>query len=150
MMKPRHLIRIVVAGTLLAVLLAGCSLLGFVSIDERMAQFQDDLNSVDRLTLYNNFHPDLTADYAALKVPSLTIDTLIPLRATTDPLYALAVTDQASPSTGVLVTITGGPASYGAPKYLKLVMETSGIGDYRIVSLQQSSITTFTGTPQFN
>ena len=33
------------------------------------------------------------------------------------------------------MTISTGPASLGTPRYLKLSMATTGVGDYRIVSL---------------
>jgi hypothetical protein len=144
-MKPRHLIRIAVAGPLLAGLLAGCSLLGFVSITERVAQFQVDLNSSTRVALYENFHPDLCYDYSALKDPVATIDTPMP-RVGTGTQYVLSITDDTAPSNGVIVTVTAGPAAYGTtPKYLKLVMEISGLGDYRIASFEQSTTLSFPG-----
>ena len=138
-MKSRHALRLVGATLVFAGALAGCSFLNMVSIDERITSFQSDLNSATRATLYEDFNPDLTADYNALKDPTTTIDPLIPVLGTGDAPYTLTVTDKSSPSTGVFVTIDGGPAGFGAPKYLKLVMETTGLADYRIVSLELSN-----------
>ena len=40
----------------------GCSLLP-VSVEDRIAIFLEDINSLDRSSIYLNFHPDLTGDY---------------------------------------------------------------------------------------
>jgi hypothetical protein len=137
-MKTRHILHFSGLGLLLAGVLAGCSLLGSVSIDERIADFQADLNKTDRSSAYQNFHPDLTGDFNSLK-SGAPITAIFPVPDGTGTPYALAVTDETNPSTGVFVTVTGGPTVFGGPKYLKLVMKTTGSSDNRIVSLEWSN-----------
>jgi hypothetical protein len=134
-MRVRHYVLFILVALAMAGMFVGCDLLGFVSIDQRVTDFQDSLNAADRSTLYTNFHPTLTSDYAALKDPTTTINQLMPPLGTGDTTYTLTVADETDPATGVIVNVTGGPASYGAPKHLKLVMDVTGTGDYRIVSL---------------
>jgi hypothetical protein len=138
-MRVRHYVLFLLVVLAMAGVLVGCDILGFVSIDQRVADFQVSLNAADRSSLYTNFHPDQTADYAALKDPPKTIDAVMPPLASGDTAYTLAVTDESDAATGVIVKVTGGPALYGAPKNLKLVMATTGTGDYRIVSLAQDN-----------
>jgi hypothetical protein len=144
-MRVRHVLVLLGLAAVVAIGLTSCSELGVVSIDERITQFQSDLNSSTRSTIYEDFHPTLTSDYAALKDPTTTIDTVLP----TGTNYSLTITDQSSPSTGVLVTITAGPASLSTPRYLRLVMDMTGLSDYRIVSLELDDGTgAFTSGPQ--
>ncbi len=145
-MRVRHIVLGLLAAAALSGALVGCDLLGMVSIDQRITDFQTSLNG-DRTTLYENFHPTLTSDYNALKDPTTTIDPLIPVLGTGDTPYSLSITDQGSPSTGVMVTISGGGSGWG-PKYLKLVMETTGTSDYRIVSLEIEGTNSFPGPAQ--
>jgi outer membrane lipoprotein-sorting protein len=134
-MRVRHIVFSLAAVVTLAGVLAGCELLGIVSIDDRIVAFQNELNASTRSTIYENFHPTLTSDFTSLKNATLTLDTIIPPLGTGDAQYSLVVTDKADPSTGVFVTIDGGSLGWG-PQYLKLVMETTGTADYRIVSLE--------------
>jgi len=136
-MKARLILLLAGAAAIL-VALASCSLLGIVSIDDRLANFQTDLNSATRSTIYQDFHPTKTSDYNALKSPILTIDVVIPAVGS-NPAYSLQVTDKSDPASGVKATITGGPAGFG-PQYLNLVMDVTGTSDYRIVSLELSSV----------
>jgi hypothetical protein len=147
-MKARHIFLLIGVAAIL-VALASCSLFGIVSIDDRIATFQSDLNSATRTAIYQDFHPTLTADYSALKDPKTTIDPLIP-PVGNGPAYVLTITDETSPSTGVLVTITGGTSGYfPTPQYLSLVMDVTGPSDHRIVALELSDTKgSFTGTPQ--
>jgi len=138
-MRARHGIFLLAIVAALAGILVGCDLLGFVSPSARVSEFESALNSATRAAAYQNFHPDKTSDYSALKDPVPTLDPIFPRLGTGDAAYSLTVTDDASPSSGVFVTVTGGPAGFGAPKYLKLVMETVGTGDNRIVSLEMST-----------
>jgi hypothetical protein len=147
-MKARHLLSLAAVAIILGFALVSCSDLGVVSITDRLTTFQTDLNAADRTSIYLNFHPTSTMDYDALKDPTTTIDPLFPVLGTTDTVYTLTIDDQANPATGVLVTVTGGPAGFGAPKYLKLVMDTTGVADYRIVSLSMSTVTSTYPTPQ--
>jgi hypothetical protein len=121
-------------------------LLGIVSIDQRITDFQSDLNMTTRTSAYLNFHPTLTADYAALK-DGTTITSIFPLPDGSGTAYSLTVTSETD-SAAVLVTVSGGPTSFGSTHYLQLNMSTTGIADYRIVTLEISTSTTFTGTPQ--
>jgi hypothetical protein len=148
-MRTRHILVLLAIAVVLAAGVIGCNPFGSVSITERISQFQTDLNSADRSNIYMNFHPTSTSDYNALKSSSATLDSVIdPVGS--GPNYTLTITDQSDPSTGVLVTISAGPAAWSTyPRYLKLVMETTGVGDYRIVSLWlDDGSGNFTGSPQ--
>ena len=150
-MKLKHVLKFAGIAVLTVAAVISCSMFG-VSIADRIAAFQDNLNSADRSSLYLNFDSAATSDYNALKDPTTTIDVYIPPRVTGDPLYALTITNDSNPSTGVLVTISGGPASFGGTHYLKLVMDnsTSFLGDWQIVSLRLSSTSSaYPTTPQF-
>ena len=130
-MRVRHAVYLAVIVIAAAGALAGCELLGFVSIDQRIGHFQDALNTTDRSTAYENFHPDKCSDYNALKNPSFVINSAFPTSSIT---YSLSVTSE-SDSSAVLVTVTG---SAGFLLYLRLNMQTTGIGDNRIVSMDTS------------
>lgn len=139
-MKGRHILFLIGIAAILAAVIVGCSVAGAtVSVTQRITDFQSDLNSSGRTTIYEDFHPTMTSDYNALKDPTTTIDSVIPPLGTSDPAYVLTVTDDTYPATGVFVTITGGPVTFGAPQYLKLVMAVTGTADYRIVSLALSN-----------
>ena len=146
-MRVRHIVLAVVV--LLAGVLVGCDFIAPVSIDQRITDFQADLNKTTRTSAYLNFHPTLTKAYDALKDGS-TITTLFPLPDGTGSSYVLTVTDESAPgTTGVLVTVTGGPTSYLGTHHLILVMETTAISDYRIVSLStDDGAGHFLSTPQ--
>ena len=147
-MRTRHVLCFLGLAASLAGAIVGCSLLGSVSIDERIASFQADLNKTDRTSAYLNFHPDLTTDFDTLK-SGATIMTIFPLPDGTGTSYTLSITDKSSPSTGVFVTVTGGPTpAFFPPLYLKLVMQTTGTSDYRIVSLEWRNTAVFPGPPQ--
>ena len=133
-MRVRHIVLFLGVAVALAGVLAGCDMLGFVSVEQRVTDFQTSLNAADRSTLYLNFNPDKTGDFNALKDPTTTIDVPMPPLGTGDTAYTLTITDKTDPMAGVIVNVTGGPATFFAPKHLKLVMETTGIGDYRIDS----------------
>ena len=62
----KYLLRWALLAAILVLAFGGCSLTG-VSVEDRMAQFLDDLSNTDRGDIYLNFHPDLTADYEALR-----------------------------------------------------------------------------------
>jgi len=124
---------LLVVAAALGALLVGCDLLGGVSIDQRVTNLETSLNG-DRVDFYTNFNESVTSDYNALKDPSSTIDILMPKLGTGDTPYTLSVTDETDPASGVIVRVTGGPASYGAPKNLKLVMESTGFPDDYLVN----------------
>ena len=146
-MRVRHILYLVVVAAAAALALAGCELFGFVSIDQRISKFQDDLNASDHSAAYENFHPDKCSDYNTLKGSSSTLDVLFPVRVGGDAAYSLSVTSEGDTS-NVRVTVTGGPGSFGGPKYLNLSMATTGLGDNRIVSLELETSNSFPGPPQ--
>jgi hypothetical protein len=132
-MKVRQILFLVIATLGLGAVLVSCELLGFVSIDQRIGHFQDALNNTDRSGAYMNFHPDKTGDYNSLKSSTLTIDSIFP---PVNIPFSLSITSETDPS-NVLVTVTGGGVF--APLYLNLNMQTTGLGDHRIVSMQTSA-----------
>ncbi len=132
-MRARHIIYLVVIVAAAAIALAGCELFGFVSIDQRIGHFQDALNNTDRSTAYENFHPDKCNDYNSLKNPAFFFDSAFP---TANISYSLSVYSESDPS-AVIVSVSGNGYS-GAP-YLKLNMQTTGLGDNRIVSMDTST-----------
>lgn len=64
-MKIRNIILLIILSLIIIVGFTGCSLFG-TKIDERIDSFISDLNN-DRANAYNNFHPDKTTDYNAIK-----------------------------------------------------------------------------------
>ena len=138
-MKTRHIAGILTAAALMAWTLASCNLNPVVSIDQRISDFQSDISN-NPGNAYNDFDPDQTTEYQTLAYGGL-IQTLFPAGS-----YTLQVTDESSPSTGVLVTVTSYPVGF-TRIYLKLVMATYKSTDWRIVQLFMSTSTSFGGTP---
>jgi hypothetical protein len=148
-MKLRHVLLAAAVAVIAIGFLVTCDLFTTpVSIDQRIADFQSDLNNTVRTSAYQNFHPTMTGDYDALK-SGTTITTLFPAPDGSGTAYSLTVTDESSPSTAVLVTVSGGPTSYGVTHHLKLVMATYNSVDWRIVSLSMDNgSSVYPGTPQ--
>lgn len=133
-MKARHWLYLGGVVVTLVFALTGCQLLGFVSISDRIGDFQSSLNNTDRSSAYQNFHPTASSDYDALKSTTYTIwTTTFPTSGIT---YSLSITDQSN-SSAVMVTATGA-GSFGT-LYLRLNMQTTGLGDNRIVSMDTST-----------
>jgi hypothetical protein len=126
-MKTRHIAATLMAATLLAWALVSCNLNPVVSIDQRVSNFASDLSN-NRTNAYQNFDPDQTKLYQALANPTYSWNTLFP-----PSQYTFQITDESSPSTGVLVTVAS-PGGFATP-YLKLVMATYKDTDWRIVQL---------------
>ncbi len=150
-MRVRHILVLLGIAVLLTAGVVGCSLFGIVSISDRVAQFQSDLNTADRANIYQNFLSTMS-DYAALKDPTTTINTVYPLVGSGTG-YALSVIDQTNPSSGVIVEITAGPAGYSPsyPRYMKLVMTASGLNNL-ISALYQDNgpgTTTYQASPTY-
>jgi hypothetical protein len=104
-----------------------------MSIEDRIAQFADDLNSTDRSQAYLNFHPDLTADYNELKSPALTFDVKFP----TDNIpYSITGLDtNGSSVTGTMIHRYDGSGSL-------ITLEMAKLGsDWQIRSLIYGSVT---------
>ena len=147
-MKTRAAFRLVAIVVALAAILSGCDLFKpSVSIAERIALFQDDLNKADRSQAYLNFNPALTQDYASLKGLDWW-NTNFPPKGTGS-AYSAAVTSQTDAS-AVLITISG-PALYGPPKNYKLAMavDSENAKDWRIRTLSVGSGTPITWTVLF-
>jgi len=134
-MNARHIATILIGAGLAAWALTSCNLAG-VSIDQRISDFQSDLNTSDRANVYQDFHPDQTKEYNALKNPSVSgFNTLFP----PGPTFSLSVVDESNPSAGVVVLVSSGPdASWTPPYYLLLTMATFNGNDWRIVTLSDS------------
>jgi hypothetical protein len=133
-MRTRHVVYMALVVVAAAAALAGCSLLGFVSISDRVGDFQASLNSTDRSSAYQNFHPTACSDYNSLKSSSFVIDPTFP---TANISYSLSIVDQSN-SSAVVVSITGSNA-YAGPSYLRMNMQTTGLGDNRIVSMDTAT-----------
>ncbi len=135
-MKTRHIAATLTAAALLAWALVSCNLNPVVSIDQRVSNFASDLSN-NRTNAYQNFDPDQTTMYQALANPTYSWNTLFPAGQ-----YTFQITDESSPSTGVLVTVTSYPGGFPTP-FLKLVMATYKDTDWRIVQLFMSTTTVF-------
>ncbi len=132
-MRARHFVYLALVVVAAVVVLAGCSLLGAVSISDRVGDFQASLNNTDRSSGYNNFHPTACSDYDALKSTTYSLwQTTFPTSGIT---YSLTITDQSN-SSAVMVTATGSP-SFGTV-YLQMSFQTTGTNDNRIVTLATS------------
>jgi hypothetical protein len=149
-MKARHVYAILAAASLAALALTSCSL-SSVSIEQRISTFQSDLNTTDRIAVYQDFHPTLTHEYNNLKDPSTSgFDAEFPVPTVTN--YSLSIYDKSNPTAGVIVQVTAGPASgstFVPTYYLSLTMATTGSDDWRIVTLSDSQ-TNSGYAPRFN
>jgi hypothetical protein len=140
-MKIRYVLAILIFVAAFSVAIVSCSLLGTpVSIDQRVASFFSNLNSTDRSNVYNDFHPDLTTQYPALKNPVASgFNTLFPVPGTT---YTYSIIDENNPSSGVIVQVLTGPTvDFHIPSalFLRLTMQTTNNNDWRIVTLADSA-----------
>ena len=124
-MKARNILAILSAGTLLASALVSCNL-GGTTIDQRVSDFQSDLNTADRSSAYQNFSSSMS-DYTLLKSGS-TFTAAFPLP---PPNYTLSVISESNTS-AVIVQVSSGPNNVGGGNnppncYLNLNMtEESG------------------------
>jgi hypothetical protein len=148
-MRTRHILVLLGIAVLLTAGVVGCSLFGIVSISDRVAQFQTDLNTSDRLSLYMNFSSTMS-DYAALKDPTTTINSIYPL-VSGGTSYSLSVDSQSGMD--VVVKIASGPAGYSStyPRYMKLTMTADGLNNL-ISALyldDGSGSAVFLGSPQY-
>jgi hypothetical protein len=138
-MKVRHWLYLGTVVVAVALALSGCQLLGFISVSDRISDFQDSLNNSDRSSGYQNFHPTACSDYDSLKSTTFTLwQTTFP---TSGSPYSLSITDQSN-SSSVMVTATGGGSF--TTLYLQMSFQTTGLGDNRIVTL--ATATSISGT----
>jgi hypothetical protein len=136
-MKARHLSALVVGAALISWSLASCNMTTPVSISQRIADFQGDLNTSSRSNVYNDFHPTMTQEYNALKDPNISGFNL-EFPATGQ--YSLTDTNDSNPA-AVIVTVNSGPntgSTWVAPYFLELNMATYNSSDWRIVTLSDS------------
>ncbi|HUI69334.1 MAG TPA: hypothetical protein VL354_02365, partial [Spirochaetia bacterium] len=135
--KARHIATILIGAGVTTWVLMSCNLSG-VSIDQRISDFQSDLNTSDRANVYQDFHPTETSQYNALKDPNTSqFNTNFPPGS-----YTLSVVNESN-TTAVIVRVTG-PTSglgYPSPYYLSLSMDTYNGNDYRIVTLSVGGAT---------
>jgi hypothetical protein len=111
-----------------------------VSVEDRIAIFQSDLNTSKRSNLYQDFIPTI-ADYDALKTPSSAFDSIFP---PAPPNYELTVMSESqpvrsNPTSIVVVEVLGPDGPYRSPYYLKLVMATDNGYDWTIQTLSANA-----------
>jgi hypothetical protein len=95
--------------TVLALLvLHGCGL--GVSIEQRVQDFESDLNDANRDDTYLNFHPTLTADYATITGDGTVFDNAFP---PADRNYSIVITDQSNPNNVIGSIDADGPGFVG-------------------------------------
>jgi hypothetical protein len=58
-MKTRHIVAMLVGASLVALAIVSCTPAG-ISIDQRVSDFQSDLNTSDRASAYQDFDPNDT------------------------------------------------------------------------------------------
>jgi hypothetical protein len=134
-MKIRHVAAIPIGAGLLTWALLCCSIAGptEVTIDQRVADFQSDLNTSDRASAYQDFSPNDNL-YTALQSGSY-FASVFPVP---PPNYSLSVIDESNPSTGVIVQVSGPPPSglgYSSPYFLNLTMTETSDSIWLIESL---------------
>jgi hypothetical protein len=116
-MKTRHIVAMLVGASLVALAIVSCTPAG-ISIDQRVSDFQSDLNTSDRASAYQDFDPNDTL-YSSLKSGSY-FTPVFPVSSS----YSLSVIDESNPSGGVIVQVTGVASGLGypSPYFLKLTM----------------------------
>jgi len=136
-MKPKHIVAMIILGAAIVVFIMGCFLFG-ISINDRISQFQGDLNKTDRTNIYKNFHPTATKDYNAIKTPTF-FDTLFPTAGLPTTQYTLTSIDSSNPS-HVTAAISGpvGSIWYPGPVNVYFVMEKDG-NDWMIAQFYRST-----------
>jgi len=111
-MKTRQLALLGILIAAAVLLPISCDLLGSVSIGDRIALFQSDLNTADRSAIYLNFHPDLTTHYNAIKGdPTIFDNTFEYVYAP----YTITITDQSDPANVIAVIDADDPVWAGGP-----------------------------------
>jgi hypothetical protein len=131
-MKPKHIIAVIILGAILVLCFFGCFLIG-VSIDDRLSQFIGDLNKTDRTSIYKNFHPTATTDYAAIRDQGY-INTWFPTTGLPGTQYTITGIDS-SKSSRVTAAISG-PSGIWTPSPVNVyfVMEKDG-NDWMIAKI---------------
>jgi len=119
-------------GILLLALVFGCSF--GMTLEERIQQFQSDLNLAVRTDIYLNFHSTDTVDYPAIR-DSDYISISFALTDPGDPttVYVISIVDQTDPL-AVTATISSTAMGAGSPYDAIFKMALEGL-DYKIVTL---------------
>jgi len=145
-MKARNILAILVGTALLAWALTSCNLLG-ISIDQRVADFQNDLNTPDRSNAYQNFDPNMT-EYSYLKSGG-NFAAEFPIASN----YTLNVVSESNTS-AVIVQVSSGPGStvgYTPPNcYLNLSMTKDSSNNWLISTLSGGGTSGGGWTPIYN
>ena len=118
-------------GILLLVLVFGCTF--GMTLEERIAQFETDLNLTDRSDIYMNFHSTSTLDYDAIRDPTY-FDITLPVPGSGDTPYDIVIVDDTN-AFAVTATIDSTAMGVGSPYDAIFGMKLEGF-DYKIVSLQ--------------
>ena len=118
-------------GVLVVLMLAGC-MFG-KTLEQRIQQFEDDLNLADRSSIYLNFYEGVTNDYAAIRDTDF-FAIPFPPRVGGDTPYDIVIGDASNPS-AVTATIDSSAMGVNSPFNAIFGMALDGM-DYKIVSLQ--------------
>ena len=132
-MKPRHILYGIAVAVLVAWTLASCNLAG-VSIKDRVANLQDDMNTSTRSNVYKNFHPTESISYAALRADPSTFNIAYPPG---NGPFSLGVLDDSNSSAVIVQVSAGASLAWHVPWYMELQMDQSGL-DWDIVKLYDS------------
>jgi len=129
--KPRHILPGLAVAVLVAWTLASCNLLTGVSIKDRVANLQDDMNTSTRSNVYKNFHPTESISFAALRTDPSTFNQAYP---PANGPFSLSVVDDSDSSAVIVKVGAGDSVAWTAPWYMELQMDKSG-DDWDIVKL---------------
>lgn len=110
--------------------LYGCGLFG-VSIEQRIQDFESDLNDANRDDMYLNFHPTKTADYGPITGDGTVFDTAFP---PADRNYSIIISDQSS-TDNVIGIIDADGGGFGGPLEIYFKMAQDGL-DWMIEELR--------------
>ena len=136
-MRNRNILVILITSTFVMWTIASCNM-GGVTIDQRIADFQSDLNTPDRSSAYQDFDPNMT-DYSELKSGSFFL-TDFPVPPSN---YTLSVISESNTS-AVIVQVTTGPSTVcgftiAAGCYLNLNMTEASGNNWLIHALSAAS-----------
>jgi hypothetical protein len=126
----RRLLSLAGVALLILAVISGC-MVG-MTLEQRIQQFADDLNTAARTNIQGNFHPSFTNDYAIID-PGY-FDPSFPVRLVGDNLYTISIVD-ASNEAAVLASINGDALPVLGPVDAIFSMAPDGL-DYKIVSLR--------------
>ena len=141
-MKAKHILVIFLALVLLPLSLVTCNLLGGTTIDQRVAQFQSDMNTTDRSSAYQNFSSSMT-DYASFRNgSSFSTAFLVP-----PPNYTFSIISESNTSSVIVQVSSGSVLTYSPPNcYLNLDMTEEGGNNWVIQALSVASSATGGGS----